>query len=203
MEKDNFTYNPETHQYILNGEQLPGVSSILRSAGFNDMSMIRQDVLERAQEFGEAVHKMCEFYDKGTLDDKSLDNNLMPYLNGWCKFLALYSVTFIWVEKIVYSKKWKYAGTLDRIADLNWKGERVLALLDLKSTTTMNPSVALQTAGYKLMYEEMTKQKTEVRLGVQLLPDDFKVIPYDDKTDERTFLACLQIRNWKKNRGIK
>lgn len=208
--KDDFKFNPETHTYTLNGERLAGVSSILRYAGFNDMSMIRQDVLERAQEFGNAIHLACEYLDKETLDEEKLDPNLIPYLQGWKKFKKEYQVKIIDIEKIVYSEKWKCAGCLDRVVDMKWKNNNIVALLDIKSTTTMNPAIALQSAAYKLMWNEMMWEKEEQegdyiqqRLGVQLIPNDYKIVPYDDKTDERVFLACLQIRNWKKNRGIK
>ena len=196
---DNFVFKEDTHEYFLNGEKLAGVSSVLRYTGFNDISRIPENVLEPARLFGNAVHKACELYDRGTLDIEILDPELALYLTGWKKFLKDYKVRIVDIEKHIYSKKWKCAGTLDRIAMIG--KERVL--VDIKSTTTMNPAVALQTAGYKIMDEEMTGLKIHKRLGIRLLLNNYKPEPYKDKIDEITFLSCLNVRAWKKLHNIK
>jgi hypothetical protein len=203
MEKDSFRFDATTHSYYLGNEKLAGVSSILRYAGFNDMSFVNAEVLQKAQGFGNAGHLMTAYYDKRTLDEKALDENLVPYLSGYKKFLNDYEVNVLEIEMPVYSKKWKCAGMLDRIAELNWKGKRVLSLPDLKFTATMSSAIKVQTAGYRLMFQEMTGKRIQQRLGVQILPDTYKVFPYDDVIDERTFLACLTIRAFKKLNNIK
>lgn len=196
---DKLTFLPDTHEYFLNGVKLAGVSSILRSAGFNDFSFVRADVMAAAQDFGMKVHKTTELYDIGRLDETILDPILAEYLNGWKKFLSDYNAAVADIEKMVYSKKWMCAGTLDRVVLIG----KDLVLVDIKSTSSMNPAVAIQTGGYELMYEELTGKKIAKRLGVRLIENDYKAETYKNVSDKTVFLSCLQVHNWKKLNNVK
>jgi hypothetical protein len=193
---DTLTFDQEWHCYKLNGIGMSGVSSILKAAGLVDLSGIPELVLERARDFGIAVHKACELEDKGTLDLETLDPALMPYLEAWRRFKADMKVIIIDIEKPVYSKKWWYAGTCDRIATIG--GKRVM--VDIKSSATMYPSMKIQLAGYAIADEEMTGEKIQERLGVQLLKTaDYKIYPYRDETSDRSvFLSAVTISKFKK-----
>src|SRR3990167_1926047 len=151
--ENKLTFDPEGHKYSLNGKPVPSVTQILHGAGLMDFSNIHPERLERSRKFGEAVHRACELYDLNNLNVNTLSLPLIPYLETWKKFREDYGMDGIGtIEEKICSERWQYAGTLDRIYPVHCK----LTLIDIKSTTTLDPTVALQTAGYKIAWEEMT-----------------------------------------------
>ena len=60
------TFDPEKHEYRINGVLVPSVSQIL--APLYDFSKIPRDVLERKRQIGTAIHKAIELDLLGDLD---------------------------------------------------------------------------------------------------------------------------------------
>ena len=198
---DNLTFDKEWHCYKLNNIPMGGVSSILKRAGLIDLSGIPEDVLNRARDFGTAVHMACELADKGMLDRDSLDQALTPYLLAWEKAKEEMSLDIKAIEMPVYSKRWWYAGTLDRVAmqlrSIPQKPKRVL--VDIKSSSTVYPSMKIQLAGYQIAWEEMNGQKIDERWVVQLLKTgQYRVHQYKDPADLQVFLSAVQISKFKR-----
>jgi hypothetical protein len=189
--KDELTFNEELHKYYVNGVEIPCVTRILQEGNFVDFSNIRESTLEASRKFGQAVHKATEYFDLGTLDIDILDPNLLPYLEGWKKFIKDYGLSFgsQEIEQHLYSKIWHFAGTPDRFHEG--------LLIDLKSGL-MYPSAELQTAGYQVLVEENIG-KIKQRLGVQLVPGDYKVSEYKNISDRSVFLGAVSGYQWKKN----
>ena len=96
-------FSEEQHAYTLNSVVVPSVTKILQIVGISDFSKVPADILERARLFGTAVHKACELFDKGTLDERTLDTNLWPYLDAWFAFKKDYQLEFIEIEKPIAS----------------------------------------------------------------------------------------------------
>ncbi len=198
--ENKFTLDKEKHLYQESGKHLPGVSEILQSVGFSNYSFVNKEICEAARKFGDAGHTMCRLWDLKILNVDILDLNLVSYLEGYRKFLTTYKPEILtdWIEKPSYSLKWRFGFTLDRVAYINKK----LTIYDLKFTTDIQPSVAIQLAGYKIGFEDITKLKVMQRWGLQILPDDFNVEPYTDRRDEGAFLNGLGVHNEKIRRKI-
>lgn len=181
---------------------LPRVTEVLRTEGISDFSHVPQDIMDRAQKFGNAVHKMTELWDKGILNIDILDKNLVPYLEAWKKFKTDYKIYIAPdddIEKHFVSKKWGFCGTPDRIVYVGQK----LTLIDIKSSTSMYASTELQTAAYQILVEENSTCKVNQRWGVQLKEDgSYKVEPYTEISDKTVFLSALNLYNWKKRKGL-
>lgn len=193
------TLNPETHEYAVDGIKVPGVTKILESAGLIDFSMVPEDLMQRAKLYGEALHRTLEFEDKGIL--KTYDAALTNDLEAWRKFKADYHVEFLpdGIERKVMSKRWGVCGTLDRIGYIK-KGLQKLSIVDIKSSTSFHPAIRLQTAGYKLCYEEEHGGKVRVqdRYGVRLNGDGtYTIEKYAEQNDEYAFIAAVQLYKWK------
>lgn len=122
-------FSEEQHAYTLNSVVVPSVTKILQIVGISDFSKVPADILERARLFGTAVHKACELFDKGTLDERTLDTNLWPYLDAWFAFKKDYQLEFIEIEKPIASVIYQVAGTPDRIAKSD-KRRRLAVLLN-------------------------------------------------------------------------
>lgn len=132
-EKINLVFSEEDHCYKLNNVVIPSVTQILKCCGISDFSKVPIDVLERARLFGTAVHKACELFDKGTLDERTLDPNLWPYLDGWVACKKEYAFEFVENENPLVSTIYRVAGTPDRIAKSD-KRRRLAVLLNNEGT---------------------------------------------------------------------
>jgi len=179
-------------------DSLPRVTEILRSEGLSDFSMVPMSIMEPAQKFGTAVHKATELWDKETLDVSILSEPLVPYLNGWKKFLSDFNGIFIvpeFIEKSFISKKWGFRGTPDRIVLIDKK----TILVDIKTSTGMYPSTSVQTAAYQILVEENTGLRIKERWGIQLNEQgEYKITPYTKISDRTVFLSALNLYKWKK-----
>src|SRR3990167_1236157 len=179
---------------MIKEEKYPRVTTILSEAGLTDFSKINPVVLEASAKFGTAVHLATKLWDETNLNMETLSAPLLPSLEAWKKFKRDYGIIcFVDIEKHVISKKWKYQGHLDRIAIVY--GERTL--IDIKSVNTVMPATAIQTAGYKIGWEETSKQRIRQRWCVQVLEDGYKITEFKERTDESVFIACLQLYRWK------
>lgn len=200
---ESLRFDSAEHRYFdPNGNELPSVTRILNEEGFYDYSKIPQEILQRAAKFGQAVHRATELWDKGTLDMNSLNPALVPYLNGWIKFKEDYKLEVIGNELKLWSKKYRYAGTLDRtgVCGLG-KFAGKLAEIDIKSGLIL-PGVRLQTAGYQVLHNENFKDKIRVRICVKLIPDGYIVEPLENREDLDYWLNVLSTFNIKKMFGV-
>lgn len=187
------------HIYRYNGTVVPGVSQILQKAGIVDLSAIPADRLAAAQEFGTAVHIACELHDKGTLDEAILDPQLKPYLDGWKLFRQEHSFQPEKIEEKLYSKIYRFAGTIDRIGKC--RIDDSLVIVDIKSGI-VTPSIAIQLAAYELLVREHTGGKKTKRLVIFLNnTGTYKMQLYKDKIDTNIFLSALCIYNFKERNG--
>lgn len=196
-------FDEDTHTYRIGGVIVPGVTQIIDS--LYDFSGVDCDVLERASEFGKAAHRACELYDTNNLDEESVDPALSPYLDAWIEFRRGCSFTPTLVERVVYSRAYKYCGKLDRVGYLGNQH----AIIDIKTSTSLSAAVGVQLAGYALALREeiitngqLLGRRGLARCAVKLNGDgNYKVVSYSDPSDESVFLSLLNVRNWRKNHG--
>lgn len=184
----------ETHQYFDDAGRLPSVTEIL-GACIPQYEGIRQEVLEHASARGRAVHKACELYDKNELDYSTLDEQIIPYLEAWILFIKDTGFVVGYSEQVVYSNKFRYAGTLDRTGII--AGRRVI--VDIKTTVALSPVTGLQLAGYKQAALEYLGSPGEGKRFAVQLKDNGKYLikEYSDPSDFNVFLSCLQLYQWK------
>lgn len=129
----DLTFEEENHLYKLNGMGLISVTQILQKAGIIDFSKVPPHILEAARKFGIATHKTCELFDKGTLNERALDPNLWPYLDGWVACKKDYKFDFVAIEQPIASTVYHVAGMPDRIAKSD-KRRRLAVLLGPEGT---------------------------------------------------------------------
>lgn len=133
---------------------------------------------DEAAKFGSAIHAWCENYIKAKLKVKGYKFPDMPELlnvqvgvNAFLDWEKEHKVKFISSERVVYSRKHDYMGTMDIEAYVD--GE--LCLVDLKSSNGLYNTVRLQTAAYlKADEEERGKKLYTGRWAVRLAKYDEK-----------------------------
>jgi hypothetical protein len=93
-------------------------------------------------------------------------------MKGFMQFWEDYKVKMIESERIVFSKKFKYAGTLDFIGEITIpatkkeKEKTIKILLDFKTGKGLYPEYDLQIASYWKAYKEMAKHKGTLKIGL-------------------------------------
>lgn len=190
------TFDDPSHTYQWNGSVVPSVTQII--SPLSDFSMVREDVMHAAQQFGTFVHRTCELYDLGQLDEAELDPQLQPYLSGWKRFCADAGTRWAEIEKPEFHLSHGYAGTADR------KGEVFggPAVVDIKTSVVLGPAVGLQLAAYKNLGFTAMQPKTR-RFAVQLREDGtYRAPEFKEQSDWPTFLSMLNIRNWANKHSI-
>lgn len=184
---DPLAFDEATHTYTYRGKVVPSVTQIL--APLSNLDMVPSITLAAASAFGTATHLACELDDLGELDEGSLDPGLKPVLHAWRKFSQEHGVRWIGIEQRVYHPTLRYAGTLDRCGWVD--GE--MAIVDIKTSTSLYPVMGLQLAAYA----QAEMKPTAKRYVVQLKTDGTYVLqPYTDPNDWPTFASLVTLRNW-------
>ena len=173
-------FEAETHTYWHAGKRVPGVTAVLEQ--LQHLQGVPWEVLKAAQVFGTHVHMACDLYNRGELDEEALDPHLMPYLEGYKRFLGETGFTVTASEQRLFNRKLLYAGTADLFG--TWKG--TTWVVDLKS------GVVPSTVGAQLAaYQNAAAEKPRRRLCVQLSPGDYRLFEQKDPGDFSLFLSAL------------
>ncbi|MBT9143818.1 MAG: hypothetical protein DDT29_02230 [Dehalococcoidia bacterium] len=198
------TMSTQGHTHTVNGKHILSVTQIVEP--LQDFLKIDPDTLRAAQEFDKEVHSMTVLWDQETLNEEDLSIELIPYLQGWKKFLRQVKCKICGIETMVHHKKYSYAGRLDRLVYLKRGRRMVYAILDIKTGENRNPTTGVQLAGCHAAYNASWETKPSYsvhRIGVRLLASgDYELDWWEDESDWPTFLALLQIANWRIKNGI-
>lgn len=149
---------------------------------------------------GTDVHTLAEKLIHGEQVD--VPEEIAGYVESCVKFLDEWNVRPVVVEATVASRRWRYAGTLDAVADLtDPKDGDVRAIYDYKTSASgIWPETAYQLAGYRNAEVYVDTNGDEQPMadlgitrgyGVWLRSDGYDVLPVD--CGEQTYKAFLHI----------
>lgn len=176
---------------------MPGVTEVLSI--FADYARVPRHVLEAKRILGRAVHRCIELYEAEQLDPDSVDDAVMPYLEGWIRLRNDMPGYVFAAEEIIYHRKYGFAGRLD----INYalKRDDSLWQWDVKCVDTMSDATALQTSAYQEAWNDgHPDQKITKRAGVQLRPDGtYRFHVYKERSDFGVFLNALNLKRWMMN----
>jgi len=196
MSEAEFRYDPEKHEYWLGDERLPSVTEVLLKAGLVDDTWWTEFGRVR----GSAVHKACELWDLGTLDPKTVDDRIQPYLDAWKRFTEEMEPAWDFGEEPVHDPLWKYAGTLDRLGHV--RNQPRATLVDIK-TGDPGKATVVQMAAYANAATTRLPSAglTPDLMAVRLQPDGqfrLSIYPFTSvKTHFAVFTAALTLLRWK------
>ncbi len=166
-----------THVYTLGERVLPSVTEILKGAGIVDDRWWT----EAGRWRGSAVHLACWYDDQNDLNESTLDPQLRGYLDAYRKFKVQAGFVPTDIETPLYNDLLGYAGTPDRIGEL--EGGR-LCLPDLKSGASSKVT-RYQTVAYAACLPSPRKY---VRMEVRLKPNgNYSLQVYEPKDYDRDF----------------
>lgn len=189
-------FNPASHEYRLDGEVIPSVTTVLSDCGlvgwYPDVEFYKAR--------GSAVHKACAAMIRKRLILDQTDVRLHGYVESFRKFVARTGFTPTLIEEPVYSLAYRTAGTLDYLGDLN----NAPTIIDLKSGDPAD-CAPLQTAAYSYLLKESHGIAAARRMTLRLDPDGKECksdehFNYSD--DVRVFLSATAVWHWRFFRGL-
>lgn len=188
-------FNASTHTYRMGGRPVPNVTRVLDLLGA--YANIPDDVLDWKSQIGGAVHEATALLDADDLDEDSLDESIVGYVDAWKKFKRDTRATMLVIERRVYHPLHDYAGTLDRVMQIGKK--KVLG--EIKCTAQSHPLHRLQTAAYLKAYQaggEQPAAPAAGRLCIYLRADGtYKLEQHTDlHAEATTFCGLLQLYHW-------
>jgi len=147
---------------------------------------------EEAGTRGKDVHRLVDEFIDGRL--KKVRREIAGYIKAYQKFKKDIPHRVIVSEKIVYSKKYGYAGTLDRILKFA-SGE--LVLVDIKTGKYVYEEAGIQLSAYFNGLVEMypTKKRPEKQMVLQLKPDGTYSL-VEKNVPLSVFLSLKNVWNW-------
>lgn len=121
-----------------------------------------------AGDLGTFTHKWVEDYIKGNHPGMPVNEGLKASVNQFTDWVAEHQVQFLMSEQPIYSKKYKYAGTLDFICKIDGQ----LFIGDLKTSSGIYDEMWIQTAAYRqARSEEYPEEKYVGQLIVRIGKD--------------------------------
>lgn len=201
-------FNEQNHSYYLDGERLlspTGIIGILDKSGPlmywavdcciqylkehpNEFDKARKEwrrVRDDAASTGTIVHNYAEKFAQAMVSGSELpelpDNEqALQGINAFVDWFRENEIKFLEAERIIYSKKYNYAGTLDGIIEYNGK----LTLLDYKTSKSVYDTFYYQLSAYLFAFEEETGAKIEqvmlVRFDKETGKYEVHMIPIQD-----------------------
>lgn len=156
-----------------------------------DAKLAPREHLEEAGDIGHQAHKWLEGYIQRELGIKQFHLALISIqdekVQSCCKasldWMGKHNVRWLKTERIVYSKSFGYAGTLDGLALVDSCNDRLCcpvtfkdrrSLIDWKSSNYLYPEYLLQTAAYQYAEEEEFGITIDDRWIIRLGKEDGK-----------------------------
>lgn len=125
-----------------------------------------QEIKTEASKIGTEAHAFVEAFVKGEKPEMPDDKNVLQAVNGWLEWVDKNKIKFTSAEKIVYSKKHHYIGTMDATARIN--GKRGEVVIDYKVANGLYAPVAYQTAAYQMADTEENEKEYLGRWAIRL-----------------------------------
>jgi len=151
-----------------------------------------------AADIGTMFHNWAAQHIQGKNPDKPLNSMLLKAVEQFLQWIDDKKVKFKNSERVVYSKKYNYAGTYDFTAIID--GKRVLG--DIKTSTGIWDEYWLQVAAYKqALQEEFSELTIDETVIVRCGKDgsfETQTMNHFEK-NIKGFLGALELFRWQKN----
>lgn len=186
------TFDEEKHEYFLNGQLVPGVTTLLDRAGIIPPECKQWWTPESSQR-GIDVHLAIHYHHTGGVDRSSLREEIIPYFEAYLKFERDMGFELFDSEMRLANREWGIAGTLDLAGWLTIAGRRRFAILDNKSGPHRPRWHWAQLMGYRTIFNSCA---SSLGIGPQETPDYFGAINLlDDGTYRLRQIDLAQIRD--------
>lgn len=191
-------YDDKEHHYWDEKGHLPGISRILEP--INDIDSIPRNALMNASDRGDKIHKICERFDLGYInEEEALNCEYKSYIEQYFKFLKDTNVKWYAIERKMMNPDLRFAGRLDRIGFINGK----TYIIDIKSSCKPQNWWPVQLEAQRILASQTMKIDC-VRSLYLTDNDKYKLIKYKERDEQEAhdvFLGLLTVCHWEIKRG--
>jgi hypothetical protein len=167
---------------------------------------------DKAIEIGDQTHKIIEWNLRKAMgqtvgpEPRIKDKALWAFMSFGDAYKAL-EIKPLWIEQVVFSEKYGYAGTVDLIAEVSGHTTKATAAIDFKTGKAIYAESFLQIAAYREAIREMGHAQPELgiilRLPKKETDPEFEYVVVDNLDAHfQAFLHALELWKWK-NKGEK
>lgn len=177
------------------------VTQILNACGLRQWpECVSRENREYYLDRGSKIHLVTELYDRGQLDESTVDERIKGFLEAWKSFRKQIGGKLLAIEKEVKHRTLGYQGRLDRILGPCAVNKRT-AVMDIK-TNDADVFTRLQLSGYRMALPRFKKLD---RMSVSLFENGkYKVRIYDDSAkDDKTWVCCVALASWLQRNAVK
>lgn len=185
------TFDPDTHQYTLDGSPVPSVTQLTASLGQDMDDPDLELAVEAAADRGTILHAyIAHRLEDGDPEDFELPVPYLPYADAVELFLAEHTVSPLLIETALPGPG--FAGTPDLVCEFDGK----ISILDWKFVSQIAKSkVGAQLGGYRMCCEH-NQLFPEALYAVQFLPDGtYRLYPADYDKSLNAFRQCLLLQD--------
>ena len=161
-----------------------------------------KEIGDTAKDIGSEVHKWIELWIKfkitgGDTETDYPDHVKIPMQN-FHKWVESRAIEWVSCEEKIYSKAWKFAGTVDAVARINGK----LCVIDFKTSAKVYKEYYLQLAAYSEAISSMMGE--DVNLGVIVRldkeEDKFQEVAFKPENYFYAFVNALELKAFQSER---
>ena len=166
-------FDEAIHRYTVNGVIVPSVTQIITSVGLYEFDYVSSETLAIAAERGRIVHTYIEWYEKGILDESSIDPELQGYFDAYLSMKAAGEIPAKadLIEWRGFSEKYRYAGTLDMMFGEDWIHDH--------KTGVKSPVHGLQLSAYWLIrHPNMAEKPRRLTCGYYDKDGSYELVEY-------------------------
>lgn len=148
---------------------------------------VANEITTKAASRGTSIHKLCEHYVLGTMDDVKVMPSNKEMFDAMSKHLGDSLGVIKCVEGFLFSDFLRSAGQVDCVGEYNG----VMSVIDFKTSKKKKPEAwcqnyFVQEAAYSFMFEQMT--------GIQI-PQLVTIIGVDGQSEPQVFIKNTKERN--------
>lgn len=186
LKQSSVLFNEEQHTYMLNGQSLSGVTSIIHQYIFPDMyAGVSQTILDKAAERGSRIHKNIELLQSGVITPSDVEE-IKPFVE------ATKNLCFLESEYLV-SDNQSVASCIDLVGEDN----NGIALYDIKTTSVLNTEyLQWQLSIYAHLFEKQNEDLHVVALNaIHIRNGECRIIPIKRLSEDYVVALLEAYRN--------
>ena len=161
-----------------------------------------KEIGDTAKEIGSEVHKWIELWIKfkitgGDTETDYPDHVKIPMQN-FHEWVESRAIEWVSCEEKIYSKAWKFAGTVDAVARINGK----LCVIDFKTSAKVYKEYYLQLAAYSEAISSMMGEDVDLAVIVRLdkEEDKFQEVAFKPENYFYAFVNALELKAFQSER---
>ena len=147
--KHEIEFFEDEHIYLVDGEEVPSVTTILNYMSDVEYGEINQSVLQTASRRGSLVHEYTQLIDYDYELDE-IEGEVVGYLRAYKDFIRDYKPNWLYIEDPVYSEKYGYVGTMDRFGLI----DGTHCVLDIKTVSSPTKIQKFTTSSQTMAYRQ-------------------------------------------------